>query len=131
MNTSTARDLLSMHPTQAAYALALADFEASSIASEAAKVAAGIDYTNAITDADIDAMCDREGAIDAAHGIIAKRNALTKAELRLIAWGIEHACKLPSVSLNEAAELTSLRDAAAKRVVVRAKVVALCFRLAA
>ena len=29
MNTSTARDLLSMHPTQAAYALALADFEAS------------------------------------------------------------------------------------------------------
>lgn len=128
--TSTVLALLAMHPMQAAHAIARAAYDDAYAAAEAAKVVAGIDYTGCDTEAAINEMADREGAIDDAHEVTAKRNTLTRCEGALIAWGIEHACGLPGVSASQVAELRRLRDAAAERVTVRAKVVDLCMRLA-
>ncbi len=130
MKTTTARNLMTMSPAQAAYALALADFEAATLTAEAEKAAAGIDYTGCETEAAIDAMAEREGAIEDAAGIGAKRVSLWNTEARLISWGIEYAQGLPGITAAQWSELQTLRVASAGRVAVRAKVVALCFRLA-
>ena len=118
-----------LSPAQAAYALALANYAAASVAAEEAKIAAGIDYTTCETDEAIDEMSEREGAINDAHGISALRDALTDAELALVAWGIGRACEL--AALNEIPVLRDLEKRAVANVVARAKVVALCLKLAA
>lgn len=116
---------------QDAYALALVAFETASIAAEADKIEAGIDYTGCETDAAIDAMATREGAIDDARNVGALRDALTQAEAALAVWGIAYACALPGVTAEQVATLRDLEKRAAVNVVARGKVVALCFRLAA
>lgn len=118
-----------LSPAQSAYALALANYAAASLAAEEAKAAAGIDYTRCETDEAIDLMAYREGGIDEVHRIGALQDALTAAELGLIAWGIERVCSL--AALNEIPVLRDLEKRAAGDVTARAKVVAACLRLAA
>jgi len=118
-----------LSPAQAAYALALANYAAASLAAEEAKIAAGIDYTGCETDEAIDLMSYREGGIDEVHNVGPLRDALTAAELALVAWGIGRACEL--AALNEIPVLRDLERRAVANVVARGKVVALCLKLAA
>ena len=69
-----------LSPAQAAYALALANYAAAECAAADAITAAGIDYTTCETDAAIDEMSEREGAINDAHGISALRDALHRTQ---------------------------------------------------
>ena len=126
--TDTARSILSMAPAQGAYALALAAFEAAKLTAEALKVERGVDYTAADTDAAIDAMAEVEGECDRVAGVLAAERALRVAEQGMIAWGIGRACEM---SPSNATTLRDLQSHAERDVVARAKVVDLCFRLAA
>lgn len=124
----TARDLLSMSPAQRSYAVALAAFEAVTLAAEALKTKRGVDYTTADTEEEIDAMAEIEGACEREVGLLAAESKLRAAEQNLIAWGIRHACRM---SPGNAGTLRDLQAHADRNVVARNKVVALCLRLAA
>ena len=126
--TDTARSILSMAPAQGAYALALAAFEAAKLTAEALKIERGVDYTTADTEEAIDAMAEVEGECDRGAGVLAAERTLRVAEKDLIAWGIGRACKM---SPSNAATFRDLQGRADGSVVARAKVVDLCFRLAA
>ena len=128
MKTAT-ETAAAMSPAQTAYALALANYASASCAAEEAKIAAGIDYTTCETDEAINLMSYREGGIDEVYRIDALRAALTKAEMALIAWGIDRACEI--AALNEIPVLRDLEKRAAVNVVARAKVVDVCLKLAA
>ena len=128
MKTTTARDLATMPPAQAAYALALAAFESSHLRAETLKIERGVDYTKADTEEQIDAMCEIEGACEKETGLLAAESALRAAETSLIKWAFEKIAPLATPENN--ATLSALRAASERNVVARAKVVDLCFRLA-
>ena len=128
MKTTTARDLAKMPPAQAAYALALAAFEASHLRAETLKIERGVDYTKADTEEQIDAMCEIEGACEKEAGVLAAESALRAAETSLIRWAFDKIAPLATPENNDT--LSALRAASERDDVARAKVVDLCFRLA-
>lgn len=117
---------LHLKSAQKAYAAALAEHDLATETADDVKAARGVAYTDGMDDDAVDAMCDKEEAIDASLGVRQTCEALTQAEHSLIAWGIGIACEMAPNPL----ELRDPAERARTSAVARQKVAALCARLA-
>jgi hypothetical protein len=126
MEINDANMRILLKSAQRTYAEALAEFNLCAETAADLKEARGVVYTDDMDDDATAAMCDVEGAIDDSVGLGAARAALTAAEQSLVAWGIGIACSL----VPQPGVLRELEQRARTSAIARAKVAAICYRLA-